>query len=189
MKIIVGLGNPGKDYAGSRHNVGFDFLDRFAEATEASDFKLNKKFDAEVSEVTIDQTKVLLAKPQTFMNDSGSAVQKIMSFYKLALSDFIVVYDEMDFEPGKFTFSFGRGSAGHNGIESIAQSLGTTDFARLRIGIGRPTHAGEKADYVLGLAPSDDQKKIASSVKEAIDAITMWVTEGLTKAMNKWNGV
>lgn len=189
MKLIVGLGNPGKEYVGSRHNAGFDFLDRFAATTEATAFKMNKKFEAETSEVIIDGAKVLLAKPQTFMNNSGSAVQKLLGFYKLNLSDLIIVYDEMDFEPGKFAFSFGRGSAGHNGIESIAQSLGTADFARLRIGIGRPKDPSQKPDYVLSRPNTDDQKKIGDALEKAAEAATTWVSEGLTKAMNLWNGV
>lgn len=189
MKIIIGLGNPGKDYESTRHNVGFDFVDRLAKTHNAESFTLNKKFEAEITEIVINDTKVLLAKPQTFMNNSGIAVQKIMNFYKISFNDLIVVYDEMDFEPGKFAFSISRGSAGHNGIESIAQTLGTTDFARLRIGIGRTQHAGDKANYVLNKPSAEDQKNIQTSFGTATKAIETWVADGLTKAMNAWNGV
>jgi len=189
MKLIIGLGNPGKEYSGSRHNVGFDVLDQLASTHNAGKFIAQKKFEAELRELTINETKVLLAKPQTFMNNSGSSVQKLQHFYKLNLQDLMIVYDEMDIEPGKFMFSYGRGSAGHNGVESITASLGTTDFARLRIGIGRPKNPEEKASYVLNKPNKDDQKKIDATIKTSISALETWVSEGLTKAMNTWNGV
>src|SRR5689334_6786030 len=135
MKLIVGLGNPGKEYAGTRHNIGFRILDALAE----SPFKDESKFKSEISEMRVGSEKVILAKPTTFMNNSGEAVQALKSFYKLEDGDILVIQDEMDYMPGVFAFSFGNGPAGHNGIASIQEMLATRDFARLRIGIGRPS--------------------------------------------------
>ncbi|MEM7570103.1 MAG: aminoacyl-tRNA hydrolase [Pseudomonadota bacterium] len=148
MFILVGLGNPGGQYALHRHNVGFMVIDAIAEAYGAPSFR--KKFQAEVSECKIDGTKVLLMKPQTFMNESGQAVQAAAQFYKIAPADIMVVHDELDLEPFKLKVKVGGGTAGHNGLKSIQAHLGTPDFGRLRFGIGHPGAKPLVLKYVLG---------------------------------------
>ena len=184
MKLIVGLGNPGKEYAGTRHNIGFRVLDALAD----SSFNDESKFKSEISEMRVGSEKVILAKPTTFMNNSGEAVQALKSFYKLEDGDILIIQDEMDYMPGVFAFSFGNGPAGHNGIASIQERLATRDFARLRIGIGRPT-VGTKEDFVLTKFSDEEEKKIASREKDLLQASKDWVSQGLTKTMNVWNAV
>ncbi len=184
MKLIVGLGNPGKEYDGTRHNIGFAVLDAFAK----SPFRKETKFKAEISELRLGNEKVLLAKPTTFMNLSGEAVQALKAFYKLENSDILIVHDEMDFAPGAFQFSIGSGPAGHNGVESIQERLGTKDVARLRIGIGRPA-VGTKEDFVLTKFGKEESKLIKEVLKKTTEAVGMWTEQGLTKTMNVWNGV
>jgi peptidyl-tRNA hydrolase, PTH1 family len=145
MILIIGLGNPGKYYARTRHNVGFMMVDKLQEEWNFPEFEFNKKFDTEISEGKINpplppgegggEGKILLAKPQTFMNRSGEAVKKIMKFYKLKPSDIIVIHDDLDIDLGKFKISADSSAAGHRGVESIIDALGTKNFKRLRIGI------------------------------------------------------
>lgn len=187
MKLIVGLGNPGKEYAGTRHNVGFEVVDAFAAPLEAT-FKLQKDFKAEIAEARIGSEKVLLAKPVTFMNLSGEAVRAIKSFYKLSVEDILLVHDEMDFAPGAFAFSIGSGPAGHNGVESVQEALATKEIARLRIGVGRPT-VETKENYVLGRFSKEEQASITSLLPNLRLAICDWTSSGLDKAMNLWNGL
>jgi PTH1 family peptidyl-tRNA hydrolase len=184
MKLIVGLGNPGKEYEGTRHNVGFRVLDALAE----SPFTLESKFKAEVSEYRIGTEKVLLAKPTTFMNLSGDAVQALKSFYKIENQDILVIQDEMDHPTGVFTFSINAGPAGHNGIHSIQERLGTKEIARLRIGIGRPS-VGTKEDFVLTRFSKEEEASISSREADLVQAVKDWITQGLTKTMNVWNGI
>ena len=154
MKLIIGLGNPGEQYKNTRHNVGFDFIDKLKEVWNFPDFVRNKKFDAEISIKSIpprplgedarragegsldERNKIVLAKPQTFMNLSGEAVQKMLEFYKLAPSDIIVIHDDLDIELGKYKVATDSSSAGHNGVQNIIDKLGTQEFKRIRIGIG-----------------------------------------------------
>jgi len=184
MKLIVGLGNPGKEYEGTRHNIGFRILDALA----SEPFKNESKFKSEVSEMRVGSVKVILAKPTTFMNNSGEAVQALKSFYKLEDGDILVIQDEMDYVPGVFAFSFGNGPAGHNGISSIQERLATRDFARLRIGIGRPS-VGTKEDFVLTRFTADEESKIYKRQDDMVKAAQDWVSQGLTKTMNVWNAV
>jgi PTH1 family peptidyl-tRNA hydrolase len=164
MKIIIGLGNPGKQYEDTRHNVGFMLLDRLRECWGFSGFSTNKKFDAEVSEGSVGGHKVLLAKPQTFMNLSGISVRKLLDFYKLAPEDILVIQDELDLPLGKYRVATDSSSAGHNGIKDIIARLDTQKFARLRIGIAAP---GQNAscphgahDFVLGRFARDESKAL-----------------------------
>ncbi len=187
MKLIVGLGNPGKEYADTRHNLGFEVVDALAASMDAS-FKLQKDFKAEIAEIRIGSEKVLLAKPVTFMNLSGDAVRALASFFKLSVQDILIVHDEMDYAPGVFAFSTGSGPAGHNGIESVQEAVGTKEIARLRIGVGRPT-VEAKEDYVLGRPSASDRKLINGVIEDAGKAAQDWVSQGLTKAMNTWNGL
>ena len=187
MKLIVGLGNPGKEYAHTRHNVGFAAVDALAEELGTS-FKPEKKFQAEIADARLGDEKILLAKPTTFMNLSGEAVQALKSFYKLENRDILIVHDEMDFAPGDLQFSVNSGPAGHNGVESVQERLGTKDVARLRIGIGRPS-VGTKEDFVLTKFDKEESKLVKDVLKKAPDALRMWIEQGLTKTMNVWNGV
>lgn len=145
MKLIVGLGNPGKEYEFNRHNVGFILLDKFAE-------KNDSKFQtfAKANSLTTQFNDFYMCKPQTFMNKSGDAVLKMSKFYKIEPKDIIVVHDDLDLEFGVVKKHFGKNSAGHNGVEDIIQKLGTKDFWRVRIGIGRPVTPKPTVDYVLG---------------------------------------
>ncbi len=187
MKLIVGLGNPGKEYTGTRHNLGFEALDHLAQKLETS-FKTDKKFQAEIAEAHVGSEKVLLAKPTTFMNLSGDAVQALKSFYKLENADILVLHDEMDYEPGKVAFSIGAGTGGNNGVASIQERLATKDIARIRLGIGRPTVEAAE-DYVLGRPSKEHRTSIDKTIETASDMSLAWVKEGLTKAMNVWNAV
>jgi PTH1 family peptidyl-tRNA hydrolase len=149
MKIIIGLGNPGKKYEKTRHNFGFMAADFLRAGFEAPAWKLNKKFNAEISKITVDGEEIVLAKPQTFMNSSGVAIQKILSFYKATPADLIVMHDDMDIEFGKIKNGVNRGAAGHNGVQSTIDMLGGNAFARIRLGVGRPPENIPSPDYVL----------------------------------------
>ena len=135
MKLIIGLGNPGKQYANTRHNAGFIILDEILKSLGFPEFSPNKKFEAEISETTIEGEKIILAKPQTFMNRSGQSLQSIMQFYKIAVEDIIVLHDDLDIILGEFKISVDSSSAGHNGVQSIFDTLGTQKIKRIRIGI------------------------------------------------------
>lgn len=135
MKIIIGLGNPGKQYEKTRHNAGFIAIDRLREKWDFPDFSLSSKFNAEISERMIDGEKVLLVKPQSFMNRSGQVVRSIMDYYKLSPADVAVIHDDLDIDLGTFKVSTSSSAAGHNGIQSIIDHLGTQEFKRIRIGI------------------------------------------------------
>ncbi len=182
MKLIIGLGNPGAEYDGTRHNVGFMTVDAFA-MDEDGAWKKDEKRKAEICKLEIDGTDVILAKPTTFMNLSGDAAQALASFYKVGLEDILVVHDEMDLPPGRLQFKVGGGDAGNNGVASIIERLGTEDFARFRIGIGRPDSRQPSPDYVLAkLSPED-----APNALDTTSAMRDWIEGGTEKASNKWN--
>lgn len=163
MKIIVGLGNPGKKYQNTRHNVGFALVDfihkKFSAKNNFSEWRKSKKFQAEISEGTLNAEKIILAKPQTFMNESGLSVQALSSYYKLPSNDLIVLHDDMDIDLGECKIQTNRGSAGHNGVKSIIERLGTQDFMRIRIGIGRDKES-EVVDFVLNKFNAQEKSRI-----------------------------
>lgn len=136
MKLIVGLGNPGKEYKKTRHNVGFITVDKIASCFDFPSFSFEKKFNAEISDGMINDGKIILAKPQTFMNDSGKAVREIMDYYKIAVENITVIHDDLDIILGKHKISKNKNSGGHKGVQSIIDHLETKDFTRIRIGIG-----------------------------------------------------
>jgi peptidyl-tRNA hydrolase, PTH1 family len=190
MKLIVGLGNPGKDYATNRHNIGFMCLNHLARLHHISLDK--KQAKARVGMGSIAGEPVILAKPQTYMNLSGVAVSQLMQKHALGLDDLIVIHDDLDLPLGKIRIRRGGSAAGHNGIKSIIACLGNPDFVRVRIGISRPMKEGEPAretivDYVLGDFDTDDRIVIENTVKMAGDAVACLITEGLNAAMNKFN--
>ena len=194
MILIVGLGNPGKKFEKTRHNVGFRVVEELSRKNNFSDFKLSKKFLAEISEGEIASEKVILAKPQTFMNNSGKAVKKIIKNLKLKIKNLIVVHDDIDLPLGKIRISVGRSSAGHKGVESIIKELGTNNFVRFRIGI-KPENNEQKTknrkqkaeDFVLKKFGKEEEKVLKEAVEKTVEAIEITIKEGLENAMAKYN--
>ena len=178
MKLIVGLGNPGKEYAETRHNVGFMVADGVQNAYGLPAF--TKKCKGLVSKGRVAGEDVVVLKPQTFMNLSGESVQAAVAFYKLKAGDVLVIHDELDMLPGQLKFKVGGGDAGHNGLKSITQLLGTADYARLRFGIGRPAHKAQVADYVLEDFGAEDGLVAAKRVE--------WIVENMGKLMEDPHG-
>ncbi|MCR4256342.1 MAG: aminoacyl-tRNA hydrolase, partial [Candidatus Uhrbacteria bacterium] len=179
MKLIVGLGNPGKKYEDARHNVGFRVMDHLSLHLDAGKPVANEKFNAEISEARVNGDRVIMAKPLTFMNASGEAVAALARFYKIEPSDFLVVHDEMDFPVGRLAFALGGGDAGHNGIRSVIDSIGTDAFARLRIGIARPKPPVKKEDYVLMPAEAKDAAMMKLVEERAVEASYDWIKLGI----------
>jgi len=192
MKLIVGLGNPGRGYANNRHNVGFVCLNHFAR-------KQGIRFDrkqgkARIGTGEVAGSKVLLARPQTYMNLSGQSVSRLMKKFNINLNDLVVIHDDLDLPLGKIRLRHGSSSGGHKGIDSIISSLGSQDFTRLRVGIGRPATEGlvptSEADiitYVLSNFTSEEKQIVVQVIPRAGEAIYCLLTEGLVVAMNKYN--
>ena len=179
--LIVGLGNPGKKYEGTRHNAGFIALEALAEKLNV---KVNRvKFKAYVGEASLEGRRVLLMMPQTFMNLSGQCVQPLLAWHKIRPDQLVVVHDELDIPAGELRFKKGGGNAGHNGLKSITQLLGTPDFYRLRIGIGRPPQKGDVINWVLGRPDSEDAEKIRAAIHKALDILEIFAGKGLEAAV------
>lgn len=187
-KLIVGLGNPGARYANTRHNVGWMVLDAFAKKHGTVIDKSG--FHGIYGEMRwgMPPEKVVLLKPLTFMNLSGRAVVPAAHFYKVAPADILVIYDELDLAPGKLRMREKGSAGGHNGMKSLIQELGTQEFPRLRIGIGRPAPGWEVPDWVLAPFSPDDAATIAATMDKAVEALEAFLTEGTVKAMSKFNG-
>jgi PTH1 family peptidyl-tRNA hydrolase len=188
-KLVVGLGNPGREYDGTRHNVGFAVLDRLAEKLDCS-FRSKSRFSAEVAETTaIDGGKVLLAKPRTYMNRSGSAVSALLGWLKLEPAVLLVVVDDADLPLGQIRLRGSGGSGGHNGLRSIIEAIGgQEEFARLRVGIGRIAPVGtDITGHVLGKFAPPEREVAKQAVADAVEAIECCLREGLTEAMNQFN--
>jgi PTH1 family peptidyl-tRNA hydrolase len=183
-ELIVGLGNPGRRYAGNRHNAGFQCLDRLAEAWGLSFSR--RKHKALLTQGEIGGFKVILAKPQTFMNLSGDAVERLARFYQVPPKDILVIYDDLDLPVGKTRLRPEGGSGGHKGMKSIIEHLGTSGFCRLRVGIGRPPH-GDPVDYVLGDFTPDERIAMDEAYERVVSAVELWLAEGIVVAMNKYN--
>src|SRR5438309_2135813 len=182
--LVVGLGNPGREYAGNRHNVGWMDVDELARRHGGS---WRGKCSGQLAELRIDGHRVALLKPETYMSESGRSVQAAAGFFKVEPDALLVVHDESDLEPGRLQARLGGGFAGHNGLRSIAQQLGTPDFLRLRVGVGRPGRGDQRplADYVLSdFEPAEDAEAI---VARAADAVETLDTEGLERAQQKYN--
>lgn len=175
MRLVVGLGNPGKRYTKTRHNIGFvvvDALQEFYSQYGGSNWKLEKKFNAEISEYTVNSQKVILCKPMTYMNASGEAVQMIASYYKIKPQDIIVVQDEKDISFGEVKIQQDRGPAGHNGIKSIINQLGTQDFGRIRIGVGSTSKkAQDAATFVLAKFTLLERAKLKEVIIRVVQEI------------------
>ena len=182
--VIAGLGNPGPQYQWTRHNAGFLFLDRLANLENVSITR--KAFSGLTGEWTCKGDRLVLLKPQTFMNLSGRSAMQALQFYKLPMSNLIVVHDELDLPFGTVRFKQGGGHGGHNGLRSIKEQLGQDDFLRLRIGIGRPPH-GDTTNFVLGTIPPEQMEQLPRILDGALDMLEMMLAEGLPKAMSLFN--
>ncbi len=183
MKAIVGLGNPGNQYAGTRHNIGFMVVDRIAELHNAPAPK--SRFKSLVTEVTIGSEKVVLLKPQTFMNLSGDAVRLMGSWYKLYADEILIVLDELDLPFGTLRLRERGSAGGHNGLTSVIQQVGTSELPRLRVGIGRG-RASAKAQVLSKFSP-DEQSELPFVIDRAVNGCTIWVQDGAVTAMNVIN--
>ena len=188
MHLIVGLGNPGADYAKTRHNTGFLLVEKLAEQWQAG-WTNERKFQARVARAECASKQVLLAEPQTFMNLSGEAVGALVKFYQLPLEKILVVVDDADLPLGEIRLRPGGGTGGHHGLESVTQHLGSKDFARLRIGIGRKNEAREITGHVLGKFGADESALLEKVLERAANQMAYWLDAGLQKAMNQFNGV
>lgn len=185
MKLIVGLGNPGKDYSTTRHNIGFRCINKLAKEYSIS-YKSGSK--SRFGEGEIQGHKVALAKPHTFMNLSGKAVKLLMQRYKILLDDIVVIHDDLDLSVGKIRISQGGGSGGHKGIDSIISEMGSREFLRIRVGIGRPAGEDDDAvDYVLGGFGPDEKVVIEDAIARVSEVVLCLLSEGVTAAMNKFN--
>jgi PTH1 family peptidyl-tRNA hydrolase len=185
LKLVVGLGNPGPEYARTRHNVGFLVADRLAHALRA-EFD-TKKFAAELAEARTGGERVWIMKPQTFMNASGEAVGAALRFWKLDLQDLVVVHDDVELEPFRIQLKVGGGHGGNNGLKSVNAHVGSPDYARVRVGVGPPPPMMDKADYVLGKFPKASERELEDCVERATEAARLCVELGAAKAMNQVN--
>ena len=184
MKVIVGLGNPGSRYDGTRHNVGFAVIDILAAGPRAGRFQ--SRFQAQVAELNEDAGKLLLVKPETFMNLSGRSVRQVVDFYQAELADLLIVCDDINLPLGKLRVRARGTHGGHNGLRDIQNHLGTTEYARLRIGVGAPDE-GEAVDHVLGRFRPAEREVIADAILLASQAVIVWATLGVEACMNRYN--
>ncbi len=185
LKLVVGLGNPGPKYHGTRHNVGFDLIDRLVPGGGAG--PITRKFEGQIAEIEIDYHRVLLLKPETFMNLSGRSVGQAVRFYKIELSDVLVVCDDLNLPVGKLRIRTGGSAGGQKGLRDIAAQLGTDQFPRLRIGIGEAGE-GQAVDYVLGRFRGPERAQMDDALILASQAVAVWATQGVQAAMNRFNG-
>lgn len=188
MKIVCGLGNPGRDHSGHRHNIGFMVLDELASRLKGS-FD-SEKFDARLATVSVGGEKVLLLQPQTFMNRSGTSLGGAARFYKVAPADVLVVHDELDLPFGKVQLKLGGGTGGHNGLNSMAEHWGEADYARLRMGIGKPQGPNAKervVGHVLGNFSAEEGRELKALIQRGADGCELWLVHGMQTAMNRFN--
>jgi PTH1 family peptidyl-tRNA hydrolase len=185
--LIVGLGNPGAEYAKTRHNAGFLLVQKLAERWKAN-WTLEKKFNARVARAERSERRVLLCEPQTFMNSSGESVGPLAQFFRVPISRLLVAVDDADIPFGEIRLRPGGSSGGHHGLESIEQHIGTREFARLRIGIGRKAGAREITDYVLGRFSAAESELAEKVLAKAADKTEVWLKAGIQKAMSQLNG-
>jgi PTH1 family peptidyl-tRNA hydrolase len=182
--LVAGLGNPGREYEGTRHNAGWTVVDELARRTDAS---FRAKFSGRLAETRLGDARLALLKPETYMNESGRSIGAALRFFKLSPEDLLVVHDDVDLEPGRLQARRDGGLAGHNGLRSIAQALGSQEFLRLRIGVGRPGRGDRRpvADYVL--SPFEDEVDADALIRRASEAVEVIVSEGLEAAQARFN--
>lgn len=185
MYLIIGLGNPEEEYSKTRHNIGFNTINKLA---QKYNIKITKtKYEGLYETGEIEGQKVILIKPQTYMNLSGNCVKQFVDFYKVEKENVLVIYDDMDIETGTIKIRKKGSAGGHNGMKSIIQMLGTEEFPRIRIGIGRPEHNGDEINYVIGAIPKEEIPKLEEGTEKAKEAIIEILKNGIDKAMNKFN--
>ena len=185
MYLIIGLGNPEEEYSKTRHNMGFNTINKLA---QKYNIEINKnKFQGLYENAIIEGQKVVLIKPQTYMNLSGNCVKEFVDFYKVESENVLVIYDDMDIESGTIKIRKKGSAGGHNGMKSIIQMLGTEEFPRIRIGIGRPKHNGDEINYVIGAIPEDEMPKLEEGTEKAKEAVMEILKNGIDSAMNKFN--
>lgn len=185
MKLVVGLGNPGRKYVGTRHNVGFEAIAELARRYDVG--RPKAKFDGELVEARIGNEKTILLNPLTYMNLSGRCVQPVVDFYKIQVNDVLIICDDFNLALGRLRIRPSGSAGGQNGLKDIIQRLGTKEVPRLRIGIGTPPPRWDVADYVLGKFDQEALVQIEAGVKSAADATEMWISEGIQKTMNRYN--
>ena len=183
MKLVVGLGNPGSRYAGTRHNVGFDVVDSLAERHRLE----WESAPAEALQAKWRPASVIVAKPLTFMNLSGAAIGELLRFYKIELTDLFVIVDDTNLELGRLRARPSGSAGGHNGLKSVIGALGTEEFARLRLGVGRGDGRWDLADHVLATFEPEERSEIAEATSRAADAAELFVAEGIVPVMNSFN--
>jgi PTH1 family peptidyl-tRNA hydrolase len=189
--LVVGLGNPGPAFASQRHNVGYRVADELAHRMSVR-FSAKRGMRAEVADGRVgplgdDGSRLVLAKSRTFMNETGATVSRLLSYYKLQPAQMIVVHDELDIDPGQLRVKFGGGDNGHNGLRSIRQSLGTGDFFRVRIGVGRPPGRQDPADFLLSNFPASAREDVEVEISRAADAVESLVLVGLDRTQSNFN--
>jgi len=185
LKLVVGLGNPGRQYEATRHNIGFEVVNRLAAGPTPARF--TRKFDGLVAETEIDYRRVLLVKPETFMNLSGRCVRQAVQFYKLDVADLLVICDDLNLPLGKLRIRGGGSDGGQKGLRDITAQLGTDQYARLRIGIGDPGPI-DATDFVLSRFRPSERAVIDDALISATQAVAVWATQGLHETMNRFNG-
>jgi len=185
MNVIAGLGNPGAEYAKTKHNAGFMLIDALARDFGTDSWR--EKYNALVDEIFVGGEKIILVKPLTYMNNSGKAIAPILNFYKLTADDLIVAHDDMDIPVGTIRIRRKGSSGGHNGLKSIIENVGTSDFNRVRIGIGRPAQGWTVINHVLAPFNEEDVPKIAGAIDYLVPAVKCILSDGIDMAMNKYN--
>ena len=188
MKLIVGLGNPGRQYENTRHNAGFLAADELAGIFGFGEFKISDKHKSEIAEGKIGRDKVILVKPQTFMNLSGQAVRSVMQFYKIPIEDLVVIYDDVDLASGAMRIRPSGSAGGHKGMKSLIQELGTDEFVRIRLGIAPLTEfKGSLEDYVLGKFSNEEESLMGDNLRILPKVIEVFLKEGIEEAMQEYN--
>lgn len=185
MKLVVGLGNPGRKYEQTRHNVGFMVAEQLIQ--EQNGTPSATKFDGQWNELHVGTEKMLLLQPHTFMNASGQSVRKAIDFYKLSLDDLLVVCDDLNLPTGRIRLRRSGSAGGQKGLADVVRHLGSDQWARLKIGIDRPPANWQVVDYVLGKFDTDEKKTIDLAISRACDAVMSWATRGTTETMNRYN--
>ena len=185
MHIIVGLGNPEPEYSRTRHNMGFDVINQLA---KKNNIDLSRtKYNAIYGTGIINGEKVILIKPQTFMNNSGDSVVEFVKFYKEDMKNILVIYDDMDTEIGTIRVRAKGGAGSHNGMKSVVSKLNSEDFPRIRVGIGRPKTEYDRIDYVIGQIPAEEYVELQKGENLAVEAIEYWIKNGIDNTMNQFN--
>ena len=185
MYLIIGLGNPEEEYGRTRHNMGFNVINKLSNKYGIEVNK--KKFDGLCGDGMIEGEKVILLKPQTYMNLSGKSIVQVVNFYKIPLENVIVIYDDIDIEPGLIRIRKKGSSGSHNGMKSVIAELGSGEFMRVRVGIGKPKYDGDMINYVIGAVPEEEQKELENGVERAKEAVIEILRSGIDTSMNKFN--